>query len=157
MSLFHIRTSSTRFRELIKIVKDVIKSYHPIKISSEGYALYEGVVAYRLSNSPAQRRLNQKIVSSCYRLRTGEMPWTSRLKPKAWENRNRLRYGTQHNIGKSFNPHFTMASFATPSVAKEFVKNTKPQKFSFLGDTIAICEVNVNHQVTKIFEIFKLK
>lgn len=158
MSLFHIRTSSQRFPELGRKVKIVISKYCPQIVRNTGLRAYEGIWGtILLTNNKALQKLNKHIVQECYKLRTGQMPWNSKEKPKGPALKKRLKYGTQHNIGKTFVPHFTVFAAPDETSAQKILKKLESFKFSFRGDTIAICRVNSNHQVTKILKTFRLK
>ena len=157
MSLFHIRTSRARLKKLKEIVGKISKRYRPVVIRSTGFIREGRIVAYELSHNQTLRGLNREIVKNCYNLRTGMMPWTGVGKPKRWEQKNREKYGTQHNIGPSFRPHFTMGKFKSEVDVRKVARQMQSFSFQFQADTVAICEVNFWHQVTRIYKKFILR
>lgn len=110
LSLFHVRTSATGFGKAAAIVSELAKKYSAVAIRSLGFVVENrgDTFWFSLSGRKELSGLNRAIVKRCHVLRTGPMPWTSRRKPAPSERRNRLRYGTQHNIGPTFQPHLTM-------------------------------------------------
>jgi hypothetical protein len=157
-SLFHIRISKQRMPRLIEIVKRISKKYGSTLINSKGLELYEKKgIGIKLSNNQQLKKLSQEIIVSCYRLRSGMMPWNPKRAPNKTELRLRKKYGTQHNVEGRLQPHFTIAEFLNGADAQYVWEKLKSLRFSFVGNTVAICEVNRWHQVTRIIKKFKLK
>lgn len=157
LSLFHISTSPPRIKKLEKIVSNIVNKYRPLQISSTKFMAKGKNGGFELSNTTRLKKLNREMVAACYELRTGSMPWTSENNPTALQRRNRKKYGTQHNIGKAFRPHFTMFKLKDERHTNQIVAKMDKIKFSFIGDTIAICEVDFWHQVTRVLKTFKLR
>jgi 2'-5' RNA ligase len=158
LSLFHIKLSERRLMKLEAVVGDIVKKYRSCNIRPLAFENYSpNEVWCRLSNNKILKNLNKEIVESCYTLRTGAMPWSGKKPPAGLDKKLRIKYGTQHNIGKRFVPHFTIAEFRDPEITDRLVTILKSINFSFLADTVAICEVNRQHQVVRVIKKFKLK
>lgn len=155
-SLFHLNTSRQELEKIESIVNRISREFKPTKIRNLRFQKHEHSVGFELSNNPTLQKLNRDIVNNLYRLRTGEMPWSPSRPPTKLEKKRREKYGTQWNVEGYFHPHFTMARFKNPNDGQEVVKKMSSIKFDFLADTIAICEVNFYHQVTRVIKEFKL-
>ncbi|MBI4054300.1 MAG: hypothetical protein HY397_03155 [Candidatus Doudnabacteria bacterium] len=157
LSLFHLRTSPARVSKVTTQVRIISKKHHTSRVRLLKVEIVGRFLGMTLSNNPKLKKLNREVVAKTRALRTGMMPWTSAGRPKLWEQKNRERYGTQHNIGKTFRPHFTLAILKDHQAAAQATNQLKNLKFSFSAGTIAVCEVNWWHQVTRVIKTFKLK
>lgn len=159
LSLFHIRTSNSGIREVAATVAKVLTKYRAPLLRSRGIALPPGTstLSLRLTKPAALERLHHELVSKCRGFRTGQMPWTNRTRlPTRTERLYRDRYGTQHVL-RFFAPHLTLAKFADPQQALTAAREMRQLRSSFVGDTVAICEVDFWHQVTSVGPQFVLR
>jgi len=159
LSLFHIKTSKNRSDRLSRLIKEIVKEYHPFKIYSQGFKVQFGGKGggFSLSKSRPLVSLHEEILNKCYHLRTGVMPWPWSALSKLTKQKRiyRRKYGTSY-ILKLFHPHFTMVLLKNGGDSEKVARKMFKTKFVFLADTIAVCEVNFYHQVTKILKTFKL-
>lgn len=115
------------------------------------------MLIYWLTKTRELESLRRDIFEIAQPLRTGIMPWASQKLPTRREAINRKRFGTEYNVSAAtFRPHFTLAMFKDPSDAQGAFQMLNNIKFKFTADTIAICEVNFWHQVTRVIKTFKL-
>jgi len=156
LSLFHMRARPSEMPQLIAQIRKTLTSFKPIMITSKRAAPFGRGIEYHLSGREKLKGINQKIVKTCAPLRTGMMPWTSTHEPTQSQLNKRKRYGTQLNIGSSFKPHFTLAKCKEKDDALKVIKRIGKLNFRFMTSTIGLCEVNYNHQVTKILKKFKV-
>ncbi len=156
ISFFHININKRKLPVLFNIVKTNVNDYKPVKLFSKNVLVQGRGVWIFLSNHESLIDFNHKMVKYCSPLRDGVIPWMSKRLPNKLEKFNRQKYGTHYNIGKAFRPHFTMVKLRLASEARAVGKEMKTVKFSFLADTVAICQVNNYGQVTKVLKTFKL-
>lgn len=156
LSLFHIRTSKTQLAKISNMVEQIIKIYTAQKIQTTNVRVgSSGTVVLFLSKPKQLKKLHRELVSKCKIFRTGQMPWTNKQQPNKTEALYRRRYGTQHVL-KFFNPHLTLAKLNIKN-PKVIAQKLNKIRFSFMGNIVAICQVNYWHQVTKIIYAFRLK
>jgi len=157
LSLFHINTKKESLSKLEKTIKESILFYTPVSIYQKDlYAEGEGWFGFTLSKHRELTKLKQRLVVNCYPLKTAMMPWVHKRKPTKLERNNRSKYGVSYNIGKSFWPHFTLGQMSNEKDAKVVVVRLKGFDFSFKADTVALCEVNFWHQVTRVLKKFRI-
>ncbi|MBI5733343.1 MAG: hypothetical protein HY973_00135 [Candidatus Kerfeldbacteria bacterium] len=156
LSLFHININKRKLAALVAVVKKNISNYQPVEISTKNILVDGNGVFILLSNRKSLINLNRKMVRYCYPLRDGMIPWMSKRLPNKLEKFNRKTYGTYYNIGKAFQPHFTVVKLKFDTDAKIVGEEMKNIHFSFMGNTIAICQINDYSQVTKVLKTFKL-
>ena len=156
LSLFHVRTSKNRIRNLESRIRGIAKKYRPTLIKSLKVELSRsgsGIVFVKTASNKKLEQLRSEVFNASYQLRTGMMPWMIRSrKPTRLEMRARKRYGTH----LSFHPHITAVMLKDPKDAPKTVRKLKNLNFEFLADTIAITEVNFWHQVTRVIKKFNI-
>jgi hypothetical protein len=159
ISLFHMNMKITRERisELDKSIHNSLSSFRPTIIRCRKIIAVDGELSYILSNPPSVKALNKSAIKNCVGLRTGIMPWLPKRRPTILEKKNRELYGVHYNIGKMFNPHFTMLKMNRSHDVKMVFQKLKLRHFQFKANTIALCKVNRRHQVTKILKKFMVK
>ncbi len=158
VSLFHIRTSKSRLPELSKAVAGALSHHKAFILSAQGVEVHAGdTVGVKLSNPQSFRQLHRAVVLKCYHLRTGVMPWTPVRPPTKLERYFHKRYGTQH-VFRLKTPHVTLVvRIENKADVQQVAKRLKKiMRFSFTTNEIAICEVNWNHQVTRILKRFRV-
>ena len=160
LSLFHLRTTESRFRKLEQIVEKIASRFAGFPIESIKFEQYgDGTgVNYVLSKPRELQKLNKETVVRVKSLRTGVLyPWYRTRKYSRIQQDYIKKYGTIWSVEKGFIPHFTMGRFISRGDAAKVVEKMKKINFEFMADTIAICEINNNGQVYKILKTLKLK
>lgn len=140
ISLFHIRIKKNRLEKLSQKVQEVIKKHRQFIMKSTGTFLEpktEWIIWFSLNNSAAFIKLHREIVESCYRFRTGMMPFNP-------ERILRLKKA-----------HTTLAKLKNREDAESAFRELQNVKFSFRVNEVAITEVNFWHQVTRVIKRFK--
>ena len=158
LSLFHIRTSKTRIRNLKSRIREVLKKYQVFKLETLGFYWGGGPghqwICQEIINPKILARLHEEIIKTCNDLRTGMMPSTSRRLSKL-KKYYRNKYGVSHLL-KFFRPHFTLGMVKSKEDLKDMIKRMRPLRIKFLADTVAITEVNFWHQVTRVIKRFQI-
>ncbi len=157
LSLFHVKIKPVTLHRVISEVKQTIKKYRPITINSLRPVTVRKSVWYLLSGRQQLMLLNRDLVKRCSPLRSGCIEWSSSRKPNKQELKNIKLYGTKWCVGSSFRPHFTLAKCLNKQDASKVVKELGIINFSFMGSTIALCQINLDGQVTKILKRFRLR
>ncbi|MFA4937185.1 MAG: hypothetical protein WC575_02785 [Patescibacteria group bacterium] len=155
-SLFHINTSATRISTLYKIVKKLAVSYSTCQLRVNGcHESEESWSVFPLMGYGLLKKFRTAIFKNCANLRTGMMPPWSHRNLTRKEKENRKKYGVS-NSPYVYKPHLTIGKFDSKCVGlvSKFLQNIR---LSFKADTIAICQVNKNWQVTRIIKQFKVK
>lgn len=160
LSLLHLRVERRNFFRLAEAVQEVVSKYKPFKIRSTRTLPYPGhdrVSNLLFQKTPAMKKLNQEIVLECNGFRSGPLFWWYRKhKFGTREKKYIQKYGSYWSVEKNFNPHFTLARTLSAEGNRLVIKRFRKFKMSFIADTIALCRINTNGQVTKILKTFKM-
>lgn len=156
VSLFHINIKKNKLDKIYNLIEDSAKIYTPKKIFFADIITHGNGVWVYLSNNESLKKLNKRLVKYCAPLRDGFIPWIPKRAPDKLQKNNRLKYGTHYCIGKGFAPHFTMVKLKNEADTKIVYKKMKIKDFNFMGDTVAVCQINKYCQVTKVLKTFKL-
>ena len=135
---------------------EAAEEYKPCKISAIAVKARTRSVWALLSSRSKLKVINQMLLKYCAPLRSGNIPWTSIRKPTKGELKKIRLYGTKWCVGSTFIPHFTLARCKNKKEASLLAKHIGKMKFNFIGSTVAICEINLDGQVTRIVKRFRV-
>ncbi|MDP4000898.1 MAG: L-threonylcarbamoyladenylate synthase [bacterium] len=158
LSLFHINTSRSELQKIILVIKKIVKNHHAEKIHSIQFKVNKknGIFEYVLSNNAGLRSLQKEVFLSIHPFKTGLMPAPRPYRDVFLTSKKQKQEHKKYGRPMGFGPHFTLGMLKNPKNGKKIAQNMKFD-FEFLGNTVAITEVNKWWQVTKVLKVFKLK
>lgn len=156
LTLFHLKTDSGGYKNTAAFVKRLVSSNKRFYVRGGRFeSPKNGYLWYRFALSPRLLALQAEVRNHCLILRTGVLPVRSSKKLDPLARRLRRKYGTQYLFERSA-PHFTMAQMRSSSDARKVIARMPKGMINFKAEKLAIAEINLNGQVTKILKTFKL-
>jgi 2'-5' RNA ligase len=153
LSLWHLRISKKKVKDLARELEQLVRKQKPIKISTSRFInlkKYNGCLEFTVKNSQDLTLLRQKVFEKSYPYKIGMMPkHTSFIGPYTSK---KLKEAKKYGRPLAFAPHFTMIWLKKEKDIAGAVKKMKKIKFSFLAKEIFICEVNNWWQAKKIIK-----